>query len=152
MVAALAKVNDLEVPQDLVREYARQMAQPYMQAYKSKISGVMPMFMNMAESQLREMYVLDFFRKSMDVKLTDNEKEKFTLLNAQGMKMSLEDYQDKYKDSLADEDKYFAPALDNKIVDKIVKKMSVISPEAAAEATSGKSQPKAKATQKKEDN
>jgi len=132
MAFALGKENDLEVPQELVMEYARQMAKPYLDAYKSKIDAVMPMFVNMAEGQLREAYMIDFFRKNMSVKLTDNEKEKFVKVNADGMKMSLEDYKDKYKDSIADEDKFFAPALDSKIVDKVAKKMVMVSPEDAA--------------------
>ncbi len=136
MVAALAKANSLEVPQDLVIDYARQMAQPYMNAYKSKIDGVMPMFVNMAQMQLLEVYVLEFFRESLGVTLTDNEKEKFVKLNADGMKMSIDEYRKKFKDSVADEQRYFAPALDSKIVDKIVKKMTVVTPEQMAKKES----------------
>ena len=129
MVAGLAKVNDLEVPQELVHQYAQQMAQPYAKAYKSQLSSIMPMFVGMAEAQLKEMYVMEFFRESLGVKLTDAEKEKFITFNAGGMKMELTDYKEKYKASIADEEKYFAPALDNKIVDKIIKKMVVVTPE-----------------------
>ncbi len=131
MVASLHKASELEVPQDMVMEYAQQMAEPYVKAYKSKISGVMPMFMQMAEAQLREIYVLEFFRENLGVKLTDNEKEKFIKQNADGMKMDLVEYKEKYKDSIAEEKKYFAPALENKIVDKVVKSMEVVSPEDA---------------------
>ncbi len=129
MVAGLAKVNDLEVPQELVHQYAQQMSQPYAKAYKSQLSSIMPMFVGMAEAQLKEMYVMEFFRESLGVKLTDAEKEKFITFNAGGMKMELADYKEKYKASIADEEKYFAPALDNKIVDKIIKKMVVVTPE-----------------------
>ncbi len=143
MVASLHKASELEVPQDLVAEYAQQMAQPYVKAYKSKINGVMPMFMQMAEAQLREIYVMEYFRDNLGVKLTDNEKEKFIKLNADGMKMDLAEYKEKYKDGIDDEKKYFAPALDGKIVDKVVKSMEVVSPEEAEDKAS-------KATKKSE--
>ncbi len=129
MGVALAKANEMEVPQEMVNQYAQQMAQPYAKAYKSQLGSLMPMFVGMAEAQLKEMYVMDFFRENLGVKLTDAEKEKFVSFNAGGMKMDLAEYKEKYKDSIVDEEKYFAPALDNKIVEKISKKMNIVTPQ-----------------------
>jgi len=125
--ASIEKKNPLEVPSEYVKNYAKQMAKPYAQAYKTDISKIAGMFEKAAEMGIKESYMISFLLKKMSIKLTENEKEKFIAENAKEMKMDLQEYKKNYKESI-EKDEFFERGIERKLVKKLSTSLKFVKP------------------------
>ncbi len=126
ILAQLVENNNFEVPQSMTKQYAESMAKPAAEAYKIDIEQVLPMYMQMAEFNLKSHYLMEEIKKNIEINISDEEKEELIKTNAENLKLDVEKYKKLYKKQIDSED--FTYSLEEKKVLEHIEKNSKFVP------------------------
>jgi len=109
ILAKLIELNPFDVPPSMVKGYAENMAKPYAEQYKMELEKLVPMYMQMAEFNVKNHFLLEELKKLEKIEVTDEDKEKIFAEAAANLNMEVDKYKEMYKKQLESEDfKYSA--------------------------------------------
>ncbi len=126
IIEQLIKVNPLEIPSSMSKNYAEQMAKNYAESYKMDINKVISIYEKMAEHQLKSHYILTEIKQIEKIEITDFDKEKIIKEAAENLKMEIDKYKELYKKQIESED--FKYAAEEKKLFELIKKSSKFIP------------------------
>ena len=118
ILAKLIEANPFELPKSMLENYAHSMAKPYAEQYNMEIDQLVPIYMQMAEFNMKSHYILDEYKKSVNLEITDEDKEVIIKEAADNMKIDVAKYKELYAKQIEDEDFTYAAA-EKKVIDQI---------------------------------
>lgn len=101
---AIAKANPFDVPESQIKQYAAQMANDAAKQYRMPAQQLMPLYQPMAEAQLKQYYIMAELMKTIEMEVTDADKEEIIAEASESLKLSIEEYKEKYAKQIASED------------------------------------------------
>jgi trigger factor len=116
IITGLIEENPFEIPPSMIKKYAENMAKPYVDAYKMELEKILPMYMGMAEFNLKSHFILDELKKIEKVEITAEDKEEIIKESADNLKMELDKYKEMYKKQIESDDFKYA-AEEKKLLD-----------------------------------
>ena len=109
ILAKLTELNPFDVPPSMVKGYAENMAKPYAEQYKMELEKLVPMYMQMAEFNVKTHFMMEELKKLEKIEITKEDTEKLIAEAAENLKMEVEKYKEMYKKQLESDDfKYSA--------------------------------------------
>ena len=135
IITILIEENPFEVPPSMIKNYAENMAKPYVDAYKMELKKILPMYMGMAEYNLKSHFILDELKKIEKVEITAEDKDEIIKDAADNLKMELDKYKEMYKKQIESDDFMYA-AEEKKLLDLLEMKSKFVPyPKEKAEKT-----------------
>lgn len=125
IITKLIEENPFEVPPSMIKNYAENMAKPYVDAYKMELEKILPMYMGMAEYNLKSHFILDELKKIEKVEITAEDKEEIIKEAADNLKMELDKYKEMYKKQIMSDDFIYA-AEEKKLLDLLEMKSKFV--------------------------
>ncbi len=112
--AALIAANPFEVPASQVEYFAMQMAQEQAKQYNMSPEQLVPMLRQIAEFQLKQMYLTNKLKEMWKLEATDEKKNALIAEAAANINLSIEEYTDKYKKFIN------TPDFDEKVIEAML--------------------------------
>ncbi len=124
IIKAVIKANPFEVPQSIVVNRANEMAKPLAEAYKLEVSKIAPSYYQMAETQIKRIYILNDLTEKMNIKVEEYPEVKDNLIKsfAEESNLTPEEFIEKNEKYLKSED--FLYSLKSQIVLYLIEKSS----------------------------
>ncbi len=124
IIKAVIKANPFEVPQSIVVNRANEMAKPLAEAYKLEVSKIAPSYYQMAETQIKRIYILNDLTEKMNIKVEEYPEVKDNLIKsfAEESNLTPEEFIEKNEKYLKSED--FLYSLKSQIVLHLIEKSS----------------------------
>ncbi len=124
IIKAVIKANPFEVPQSIVVNRANEMAKPLAEAYKLEVSQIAPSYYQMAETQIKRIYILNDLTEKMNIKVEEYPEVKDNLIKsfAEESNLTPEEFIEKNEKYLKSED--FLYSLKSQIVLHLIEKSS----------------------------
>ncbi len=125
IITTLIEENPFEVPPSMIKNYAENMAKPYVDAYKMELEKILPMYMGMAEFNLKSHFILDELKKIEKVEISAQDKEEIIKEAADNLKMELDKYKEMYKKQIISDEFVYA-AEEKKLLDMLEMKSKFV--------------------------
>ncbi|MCD4819791.1 MAG: trigger factor [Candidatus Cloacimonetes bacterium] len=151
IIAKLIEQNPFELPSAVITRYAENMAKPYVQAYKTDLESILPIYEKLAIYQLKSFYIVDKIEEIEKIEISEEDIEDAIKIAASNMKMEIEKYKELYKKEIKNEN--FVATLEEKKVFDLIKETIKFIPfpkkeiENAIETASNEDEPESKASE-----
>lgn len=124
IIKAVIKANPFEVPQSIVVNRANEMAKPLADAYKLDVQKIAPSYYQMAETQIKRIYILNDLTEKMNINIDEYPEIKDELIKsfAEESNLSVEEFISKNEKYLTSDD--FKYSLKSQIAMHLIEKSS----------------------------
>ncbi len=120
IISKIIEVNPFDIPASIIRQYAENMAKSSAETYKMDIDKLVPIYLQIAEYNLKTHYVIEDLIKKEEIKISETEKEELIKEAAQNMDIDLAKYKKLYKKQIESDDFDFA-ASEKKLIEFLEK-------------------------------
>lgn len=118
VLGKLIEANPFELPKSMLENYAQSMAKPYAEQYNMELEQLVPIYMHMAEFNMKSHYILDEYKKAVKLEVTEEDKEVIINEAAENMKIEPAKYKELYAKQIEDEDFVYA-ATEKKAIEQL---------------------------------
>ena len=125
IVVSLIKENPFDIPPSMAKNYAENMAKPYAEQYKMDVAQLVPMYMQLAEHNIKSHFVLEEIKKQENIEVTQKDKDITIAEAAENMKMDTEQYKKLYKKQVESADFDYSVA-ERMLMDKLEKYSKIV--------------------------
>lgn len=108
IIIKIIEENPFDVPKSVITNYAESLAKPYVKKYKIELEKIIPMYMGIAEYNLKSHLILEELKKKEKIEITDEDKEEIIKEAADNLKMKLDKYKEMYKKQIKSDEFKFA--------------------------------------------
>jgi len=104
IVKALLEANPFDLPESMIENYAKSIAEPQAKQYKMDVEQLIPIFRVMAEHNMKGYYLMDALIKQENIQVTDEERDAAIKEAAANLQIDEEKYRELYKKQIESED------------------------------------------------
>lgn len=142
IISVLIDLNPLELPPSMITNYAENLAKPSAQNYKIELEKIVPMYLEMAEYNLKSHYLMEEIKKLENIEVTDSDKQELIKEAAENLKIDIEKYKELYNNQIESED--FTYTAQEKKLLKLIKDNSTFVPYPKEQKQTKKTKPEEK--------
>ncbi len=107
--AKIIEENKFDLPDSMVNNYAKNIAEPYAKQYGVEVEKLLPMYEHLALHNMKSHYIMQDIKKKEKIIATDEDVENIIKEAAENLNMKVDEYKKMYKKEIeSDEFKFLA--------------------------------------------